>query len=121
MIQLILPVPPTANNLFPTNKQGKRFPSSKYKAWMREAARAVGPRKFEELEGRLRAEYRFSFPDKRKRDVANFEKAVTDFLQKQGLFKDDSQIDEMRLIRCAPGQGIVCITIESLDTLGRIL
>lgn len=113
MIELLLPVPPTANNLFPTNKAGRRFPSSKYKEWKQLAALAIAQQpKPKKVYGRLTAVYRFSFPDNRKRDLANFEKAITDFLNDQNFFDDDSQIDEMRLIREPSGKGTVYVEVE---------
>lgn len=93
-----LPVPPTANNLFPTGRSGKRFPSSQYKNW-----KALAALEFqgcsETLTGRLKAIYRYEFADERKRDLANFEKALTDFLVSNEVMLDDSQIDEMVLLR----------------------
>lgn len=62
--------------------------------------------------GRLAVKYSYFFPDARRRDIANFEKAVTDFLVAQKVFKDDSQIDEMRLVRLANGlRGYVYIEV----------
>lgn len=114
MFEATLPIPPTANNLFPTNKQGRRIPSSKYKEWKERAAYALAEQKIPavHMTGRLIAEYRFSFPDNRKRDLANFEKGITDLLNDLGFFKDDSQIDDMRLIRESVGDGTVFVTIK---------
>lgn len=38
-------------------------------------------------------------PDKRKRDLDNVAKATLDALQHAGLYDDDSQIDELRIVR----------------------
>lgn len=51
------------------------------------------------LTSKLEVTYKYAFKDKRIRDIANFEKAVSDFLQKEGIIKDDSQIDIMHLVR----------------------
>lgn len=44
-------------------------------------------------------EYRFYFNSARVRDVANFEKQLSDFLVDIGMLLDDSFIDKMTLIR----------------------
>jgi len=49
--------------------------------------------------GRLEVTYKYAFKDKRIRDIENFTKALGDFLQKECIIKDDSQIDIMHLIR----------------------
>jgi crossover junction endodeoxyribonuclease RusA len=120
MFEVLLPVPPTANNLFPTVKKGRRFvrvPSKAYQKWKHEAARALGLQNIiisSPMRGSLVAEYRFSFKDKRRRDIANFEKAVTDYLNDIGVFEDDSQIDRMTLIREPIGNNGVFVTIREL-------
>lgn len=113
MFEALLPVPPTANNLFPTGRSGKRFISSKYRDWKAEAEKALASQSAPKpgMAGRLYAEYRYSFPDKRRRDIANFEKAVTDFLKEYGVFEDDSQIDELKLVRDPLGSNGVFVTI----------
>ena len=116
MFKACLPVPPTANNLFPTGRSGKRFKSKAYTVWEHEALASYRLQHLrpEMMLGRLVAEYRYSFPDKRRRDIANFEKAITDFLKQMGVFEDDSQIDDIRLIRLPQGPSGVLIRIEEL-------
>ena len=38
-------------------------------------------------------------PDKRRRDLDNLPKAVLDALQKAGVYTDDSNIDDLRIVR----------------------
>lgn len=103
MFEASLPVPPTANNLFPTSKSGHRFTSSEYRAW-KELAAAEFKGCFQQLNGRLQAEYHYVFKDFKRRDLANFEKAVTDFLVTKGVFEDDCQIDVLILRRLPKGK-----------------
>jgi crossover junction endodeoxyribonuclease RusA len=114
MFEITLPIPPSANMLFPTGLHGRRFPSSAYKQWQKDAGREIKTQP-EKLIGPLQAEYSYAFPDRRKRDIANFEKAVTDLLVKAGVMHDDSQIDVMVLRRlplsCEPR---VFIKIEAI-------
>lgn len=64
------------------------------------------------LMGRLAVKYSYFFPDARRRDIANFEKALTDFLVAQKVFDDDCQIDEMQLVRLSNGlRGYVYVEI----------
>lgn len=112
-----LPVPPTANNLFPTSKSGHRFPSAKYKAWRKVADEAytAAQKGQTTLYGRIRAKYEYSFADKRKRDLANFEKGITDFLVGKGVIEDDSMIDDLRLVRLPysdPDEALAFVTLE---------
>jgi len=54
------------------------------------------------LTGRLEVRIDVYPPDKRKRDIANLEKAVVDSLQQKGgygIFIDDSQIDILHIRR----------------------
>lgn len=45
----------------------------------------------------IEATYRFGRPDKRRRDVANFEKGVSDLLVSQQVIGDDSMIERIVL------------------------
>lgn len=95
MIRLELPYPPTTNNLF-INAGKKRVKSDAYKAWFALASahikdshrQAIGP-------------YSISIccrrPDKRRRDIANLEKAVSDLLVAHGVIKDDSLCERLSM------------------------
>ena len=89
---LYLPFPPTANNLFPTGKSGKRFPSKQYQRWRANAAAALEHQASRLTPGKVQVEYAFARPDKRRRDVENLAKACSDFLVTHGLIEDDSLI-----------------------------
>lgn len=107
-----LPVPPTANNLFVNNKRGGRFTSNAYKKWQEEVV--IDSDFLIPLAGRLKAKYTYVFPDNRKRDLGNFEKAISDILVKRGVIEDDSQIDHLELIRSTGEIAGVHILIETL-------
>lgn len=51
------------------------------------------------LHGRLRVAVLYCAPDKRARDVMNYEKPLIDALEAAGAFDDDSQIDDFRIVR----------------------
>lgn len=97
---LILPFPPTLNNLFINNPQTRgRFASKKYRTWQDEAARAIEmQRPFLAWQNMgVSVTYSFGRPDKRRRDVANYEKAISDALTRGGVLGDDAQIEHMTL------------------------
>lgn len=81
-----LPFPPSVNTLFPGD--GKhRWPSKKYKAWRAEAGPQVPTGR---IDGKYAMWVRLDRPDRRARDCANYEKALSDLLVSQGLVEDDS-------------------------------
>lgn len=97
-----LPMPPSANNLFPQLRTGRRVQSTEYKSWVVVAGMALWTtlKGSDKLAGRLRAVYTLHFANaSRKRDIANYEKAVTDLLVKHGIFADDSQLDDIHILR----------------------
>jgi crossover junction endodeoxyribonuclease RusA len=71
-----------------------------------------------QFRGRLEVTMWFEPPNRIRRDLANFEKQVSDALVKAGVMADDSQIDRLHLIR---GQvfkgGRVWVNIEELVSL----
>jgi len=103
-VKLQLPIPPSVNQLYPSSKSGRRFKSKRYKEWEIEANQWLiadfipDVDRFNDKQ-RLYVTYKYAFKDRRIRDIANFEKAVSDFLQKEKIIEDDSQIDIMHLIR----------------------
>lgn len=119
-MRFTLPVPPTANNLFPTGRSGRRFPSKQYTAWKKYAdllwiKQGLSAKEFP-ITGRIRAHYVFHFADKRRRDIANFEKAITDFIVDHGAIEDDSTIDVLVLQRGSftKDESFAEITLETI-------
>lgn len=51
------------------------------------------------LQGRLRFEMKLMPPDNRRRDLDNTLKALLDALQHANVYEDDSQIDELHVVR----------------------
>ena len=96
IVSLYLPFPPSVNGLFATNwKTKRRFPTKKYEEWKVEAEGLFWKQKHlvpEKFINPVKVTISLERPDKRKRDVANYEKAVTDFLVKMGVLEDDSLI-----------------------------
>jgi crossover junction endodeoxyribonuclease RusA len=92
----LLPFPPSVNNLFLNVKRGGRVKTPKYRAWEK-VADGYQPSGIVRLNGEVVATYTFGRPDRRRRDVANLEKAVGDTLTRWGVLQDDCQIVDIRL------------------------
>lgn len=90
-IWLNLPMPPSLNNAFPTSKTGRRFKSSRYKAWSEEAGWELKRYlKGAGLRGPVRLLYAFNEKETRA-DLGNLEKPVTDLLVTHGVIDGDSK------------------------------
>jgi len=87
-VKITLPFPPSVNSLFGGGSAQKRFPSKQYKAWLK-----LCPALEERTVEPVRIAYKFYFPDDRERDTQNYVKAVTDYLVKSGVIRNDSWKD----------------------------
>lgn len=115
-IMIVLPFPPSTNNLFINTSRG-RIRSSKYDQWATEAgwellrqrpAKAIGPVSliFEFQAGK----------DKRKRDITNLLKAPEDLLVKHGVIEaDDNTVVQSISANWNAEVTGVRITIEPLE------
>ena len=121
MLNLSLPYPPTLNTLYPTGKNNnRRFKSGKYKAWIK-AAEAMFYEQHPHFlvasapttKGKVDVQMRFGRPDKRRRDLANLEKAVSDFLVHVGVIEDDCLIESL-FMEWAPLTGCQ-VTVEEVS------
>ena len=98
MITLSLPFPPSTNRYWrsvplPGRKGVKVCISKAGREYSEEVARIVASSGIEQQTGELFARYDLYPPDKRSRDLDNFDsKAVNDALTKSGVLVDDSQI-----------------------------
>ncbi len=99
-IKLRLPIPPSANNLYPSagkrrvlSKEGQKF----HQAVAYMTRNQLGP--YEPLTGRIRASYQFHFANGHRRDIENYCKATSDALTNAKIWIDDSQLDHLTIIR----------------------
>ena len=103
-MRLVLPWPPSANTYWrhPTTGAlaGRHLISEdgrKYRKAVGELVRAN--RQAVGLRARLRIELVACPPDLRRRDLDNVLKGFLDALQHAGVYEDDSQIDDLRIMR----------------------
>jgi Holliday junction resolvase RusA-like endonuclease len=84
-----LPFPPSVNKAYGNRSNQKRFKSKAYKAWEQSCPELTLPEKGA-IDWPVAVVYRFYLPDRRLRDVANYEKLVTDQLVKKCVLVDDN-------------------------------
>lgn len=113
-----LPYPPQINNYYIphgkqryVSKEGKEF--RRAVGWICKAARIDDGRT-----ERLKVAIQLWTPDKRKRDIDNVLKPLLDALGAAGVYKDDSQIDSLSILRCGVEKGGRCIVaVEAMRSI----
>ena len=88
-------LPPSVNQAYYTDFASRsRHKSAKYRQFIKDISQYIPQ---QTAQGEVEIEYNFYFPDKRRRDVANYEKALSDTLVHYGTIEDDSKIQRMVL------------------------
>ena len=106
-----LPYPPSVNHIYSRTKRGGVILNPKAKAYREEVIYTIG-KGHTTLTGRLCVHVDAFMPDKRVRDVSNILKALEDAMTHAGVWKDDSQIDDLRIVRSgveSPGRVLVTV------------
>lgn len=124
MISLTLPWPPSANRYWrhPSSgplagrhlisAEGRAYRSAVHVALVEQLQRH--PR----LRQRLVVQVEAAPPDNRARDLDNLSKALMDALTHAGLWVDDSQIDDVRVLRRLPQPGgRIVLTVREAEPL----
>lgn len=90
-IYLVLPYPPSVNSIWRGGKGGRHFLSPKYKAWKTEAAYTARAQSTKRISGPYALQINAVRPDKRRRDLDNILKVISDLLVFTGFVDDDSE------------------------------
>lgn len=105
MITLTIPFPPSVNHYW-FQKGIRRFIGAKGKQFRLDVLRIwnsyygpMHPTTIAYETERLRLHINVYQPDKRKRDLDNLLKAPLDALQHAGVYADDTQIDDLQIVR----------------------
>lgn len=124
MVTLFLPYPPSVNEAYGNNKSGKgkgRYPTSKHKAWVKEADVWFLKQKAEKTVGApvlgpYEAHMTFS-RDKRRwnSDLSNRIKVAEDYLKRAKLIEDDSKCESLN-VAWGPVDGVFIRVFKYLDT-----
>lgn len=112
---LLLPYPPTINHYY--GVRGKtRFIKPDGLEFRRLVAEKVAQKSNSMILGKVTIQIQICPPDKRKRDIDNVLKALLDSLTKAGVWKDDSQIVDLRIVKYDPlGGGGTVVNIIDME------
>lgn len=119
----ILPWPPSVNSYWrhPTKGPlaGRHLISVEGRAYRVAVKHALDEQRFDAMGAdRLAVDIVVEVPDRRRRDLDNITKGLLDALCEAGLYADDSQIDDLHIIR---GQvhapGYIRLTIRSIGNV----
>jgi len=107
---LHLPYPPSVNHYW--GQSGKqRFIGKKGKEFRQAVAEVCLDLQVSTLDTRLSVHVAIWPPDNRKRDVDNILKPLLDAMEHAGVYENDSQIDELHIIRHPPMKGGACSVV----------
>ena len=95
----MLPWPPSVNRYY-RNLAGKTLISAEGRAF-RKVVEGLLAGRVSRFDGRLAVVITCCAPDRRRRDLDNLGKGLLDALTHAGVWEDDSQIDDLRLVRGA--------------------
>lgn len=125
MATIRLPFPPSVNHYWASRVAGgaRKFVQTfigtrgkEYRASVIAAVRTRWPDLRQPLKCRLSVKIDVYPPDRRTRDLSNLPKAVEDALTHAGVWVDDSQIDELLIVRKAViSPGHLELTIEKIE------
>jgi crossover junction endodeoxyribonuclease RusA len=125
-LELTLPWPPTVNHYWiqwvGRNRGSEKLrvfmavskSGEKYRKAVADAVKGIG-----HVEGRLSMSLIVFPPDRLKRDLDNILKPLLDALAHAGAYRDDSQVDELRVLRARLSEskeGEVFLTIEEIPS-----
>jgi crossover junction endodeoxyribonuclease RusA len=96
MINLLLPMPPSTNRIWRSGG-GKVYRDAKYMQWIVVAGNMVKAARVKQVKPPYAVVYEYGRKDKRRSDLANREKALSDLLQKMAVITDDCEIVDMHL------------------------
>lgn len=92
---ITIPYPPSANSLWRA-VGGRNIKSEPYRSWLRTAGWLVQGQRPDKVSGPYRMRLEAQRPDKRRRDLGNLEKPVSDLLVACGVIRDDC--DAQRIV-----------------------
>lgn len=119
MIEIELPFPPSLNAYYRHPSKGplagRHLISAKGREYRSEVIRRIAPLNYL-ARGRLAVVITCHAPDKRRRDLDNLVKGLNDALTHAGLWADDEQIDDLRIIRGANvSGGKVVVSVREIE------
>lgn len=98
MIQISLPLPPTINHYY-GHRGSQKFIKKAGIEFRKLVAEIVSMQEIKTLEGRLAVFVSVYPADSRRQDIDNRLKSLLDALTHAGVWLDDSQIDDLHIVR----------------------
>lgn len=113
-ITLALPFAPSVNRLWRMGKGKKMYKSKTYETWINVCHILITHQKITPVLGTYKLTIEAVRPDKRRRDIDNLIKAVSDVLQTTGLIEDDCLCQEVtaRWVKYGPE---MCVIVEKIE------
>lgn len=104
-VELHLPFPPSANRLW--RRSGATIhKSSKYSKWLRDAGLIAISQRPPGIVGSYKISIQATRPDKRRRDLDNILKPISDLLMSVGVIGDDSDCEMISARWVSQGEGV---------------
>jgi crossover junction endodeoxyribonuclease RusA len=116
-VLLNFPWPPSVNTYWRTLPAGRVILSAKGRDYRNEVCEYVIAEGVRHHTERLKVEIYAFVPDRRRRDLDNILKALFDALEHAGVYEDDEQIDDLRIVRRPRMKpGCLAIVITELES-----
>ena len=95
VLVLDLPMPPSVNDCYYNIPHGGRAKTKRYRTWIADCDAHIleSGQRISPIIPPYAVIYYIDKPDKRKRDCANYEKPLSDYLVNRGMLEDDSKIE----------------------------
>jgi crossover junction endodeoxyribonuclease RusA len=116
-IRFEIPWSISTNAYWRTTRTGRTYLSNEAKQFKIDVQAAVLSLGYKRMDGRLAVKLTLFPPNRIRRDVDNFGgKSVLDALTSAGLWQDDSQIDDLHIVRgpCDPPAGSIEVEVRRL-------
>ena len=115
-IEYIFPYPPTSNHYW-GQVGNRRFVGKAGLAFRKEVSIIALKRTQSLYNARLKVKVYLYPPDKRKRDIDNNMKSLLDAMEHAGVYENDSQIDELHIVRSEVIKGGGCkVILEAISS-----
>jgi crossover junction endodeoxyribonuclease RusA len=111
VIELVLPYPPTANKIWIRAYKGMRL-APHYERWLASAGIIANAQRQGMMPGRYKLSIDAVRPDRKKRDLDNIIKPISDLLVKIGSVQDDSLCEMISARWVTTGEGVT-VRIEA--------
>ena len=115
-LEIAFPYPPSVNHYWRHTRNGRHYISPKGKAYKAEVEKIC--REFDPFKGAVKTQLHIYYPDKRKRDPDNLQKAFWDALVSGGLIEEDNNqilVDNRVITAGFKKGGMIIIKIKAVS------